>query len=86
MALGQRTNRTTPTGHCIISLRVGPRWQDWCLANQIPEGQPDFGIFEYTPEDQFCFWRDPQLLTPNVSHHLQPGDDSNQDNNAPTGC
>ena len=66
IALGQRTSRTAITGHYIVSLRVGTRWQDWCLGNQIPEGQPDFGVFEYEPADQFCFWRDPQTLTPKI--------------------
>ena len=77
IALGQRTNRTAKTGHCIISLYVGARWQDWCLANHIQEGQPEFGIFEYEPADQFCFWRDPQTLTPNAE-----SDDPNEGSEA----
>jgi hypothetical protein len=65
MALGLRTSRTATTGHSIISLRVGNGWRDWSLGNQIPEGQPDFGVFEFVPDGQFCYWRDVQLAQPN---------------------
>jgi hypothetical protein len=64
MALGMKTSRTAMTGHCIISLRVDNGWREWCLGNQIPEGQPEFGVFEYVPDDQFCYWRDVKLFSP----------------------
>jgi hypothetical protein len=63
MALGQLTDRITPTGHPIVELVTEDGKKDWCLGNTVPEGQPSFGVFEYTPADQFCFWRNPTTLT-----------------------
>ena len=67
LALGQKTSRTTTTGHVIISLLVktetGNKRMDWCLGNSLPEGCPEWGVFEYVPEDQFCYWRDVGALS-----------------------
>ncbi len=47
-----------------VTLYVNGKYQDWILGNEeaIPSGSPDFGLFEFCPDDQFCYWRDPSSI------------------------
>ncbi len=64
-AVGEISRRRSVTGHRMVTIYDG-EWRDWCLANtkDMPDNHPDFGLFEYDPQDQFCRWVDATKLSP----------------------
>ena len=65
-AIGMLIHQTSATGHPLVELHADGRTSVWCLANrdEIPPNHPDYGLFQYEPQDQFCRWVDPATLGP----------------------
>ncbi len=65
-AVGRITTQTSATGHPLVELYAGGRASKWCLSNryEMPPNHPDYGLFQYEPQDQFCRWVDPGALEP----------------------
>jgi len=63
-SLGFRTERKTQDGLTIVSMYINKQWEDYILANEpeIPEGEPNFGLYHKHPTDQYCYWTDCQKI------------------------
>ena len=62
-AIGEIVDRKSATGHSMVRMIIDGKWDNGCFCldneNEIPNGHPRFGLFEFCPEDQFCKWIDP---------------------------
>lgn len=63
--LGVITRDCVANGKKLVDLLIKNegginKWERFVLDNEedIPSGYPDFGVFSYVPEDQFCSWID----------------------------
>jgi hypothetical protein len=63
-AIGIIQQEKSATGHYNVLLLIEKEWKIYTLANQseIPQDFPDFGLFKFDKEDQFCFWTNPNKL------------------------
>lgn len=55
-----RITATDAIGNLYVQMFYDGEWREsWSLGNEMPANHPDFGVFEFELQDQFCKWIDP---------------------------
>jgi len=49
-------------GNLSIQMFYNGKWQDSYSLENRQSNQPEYGLFEYEPQDQFCKFIDPNKL------------------------